>query len=93
MEIILVILKMASEFPLATSFTRGAQEMEAARRSHGDVYVQMLLPFISEQLLRLYLPIHACMHFHFRVPIRIPVTLSELSELAVCHTQQGLKIQ
>ena len=28
--------------------------------SHGDVDVQMLLPFIFEQLLRLYLPIHAC---------------------------------
>ena len=28
--------------------------------SHGDVDVQMLLPFIFEQLLRLYLPVHAC---------------------------------
>ena len=37
MELILVILKMASGFPLATSFTRGTQEMEASRRSHGDV--------------------------------------------------------
>ena len=59
MELILVILKMASGYPLAT-FTRGAEQIAAARCSHVDVDVQMLLPFIFEQLLRLYLPIHAC---------------------------------
>ena len=51
--------------------------MGAAQCSHGDVDVQMLLPFIFEQLLCLHLPIHACNKLHFRVPIKILVTLSE----------------
>ena len=49
--------------------------MGAAQCSHGVVDVQMLLPFIFEQLLCLHLPIHACNKLHFRVPIKILVTL------------------
>ena len=44
--------------PWPPSFTLGAQQIGAARCSHSDVHVQMLLP-LFEQLLRLYLPIHA----------------------------------
>ena len=60
MKLILIILKMASGYPpWPPSFTRGAQQIGAARFSHGDVHVQTLLP-LFEQLLRLYLPIYAC---------------------------------
>ena len=62
MELILVILKMASGYPLAI-FLHDRYTGNRNRTmycSHGDVDVQMLLPFIFEQLLRLHLPIHAC---------------------------------
>ena len=51
--------------------------MGAAQCSHGYVDVQMLLPFIFEQLLCLHLPLHACNKLHFRLPIKILVALSE----------------
>ena len=60
MELILVILKMASRYPLAPFLHERCTGNRAARCSRGDVDVQMLLPFIFEQLLRLYLHIHAC---------------------------------
>ena len=59
MELILVILKMASRYPLAPFLHERCTGNRAARCSRGDVDVQMLLPFIFEQLLRLYLHIHA----------------------------------
>ena len=53
--------------------------------SHGDVDVQMLLPFIFEQLLHLYLPIH--MHaLPFPCTYRNTCLLSELSEHCMSHS-------
>ena len=73
------------------SFTRGAQQIGAARCLHGDVHVQMLLLMpLFEQLLRLqtlYLPIHACTYIHFRVPIKIYLSLYQvLSERCISHS-------
>ena len=59
MELILLILKWLLGIPWPPSFTRGVQQIGAARCSHGDVHVQMLL-LLFEQLLRLYLPVRAC---------------------------------
>ena len=80
MELILLILKMASGY-LLTTFLYERCTANRSRTmftcSHGDVHVQMLLP-LFEQLLSLYLPIRECTYISvFRVPMKIHVTLSE----------------
>ena len=59
--------------------------------SHGDVDVQMLLPFIFEQLLRLHLPINACTSIS--VYLYEYLSLNQSYQNTACHTQQDLKIQ
>ena len=54
---------MVSGHPLSTLLhERCTANRSHAQCLHGDVHVQML---------------YTCMHFHFRVPIKISVTLSE----------------
>ena len=74
MELILVILKWHLGIPIQPSFTRGAQQIGAARSSHCDVHVQMLLPLFEQ--FTAFIPPCTCMYLHFRVPIKIHVTLS-----------------
>ena len=93
MELILVILKWHLGIPWPPSFTRGAQEIGAARCNLFTwwcgcpnvvaFYIWTVTAFI---------PPYTCMHFHFRVPIRIPVTYQNYQNTA-CPTQRGLKIQ
>ena len=59
MELILLILKMASGYLLASFLHERCTANWSHRYSHGDVHAQMLLPSFA-QLLRLYLPMHAC---------------------------------
>ena len=91
MELILVILKMASRYPLAPFLherctgnrSRTMFTWWCGCRNVVAFYIWTVTAFI---------PPYTCMHFHFRVPIRIPVTYQNYQNTA-CHTQRGLKIQ
>ena len=75
MERILVILKMASGYRLATFL----HERCTANRSRTMFTWWCACPNVLAFIwtVTAFIPSYTCMHLHFRVPIKIPVTLSE----------------
>ena len=75
MELILLILKMASGYPLATFL----HERCTANRSRTMFTWWCACPNVVVFIRKVtaFIPPYTCMHLHFRVPIKIPVTLSE----------------
>ena len=91
MELILVILKMASRYPLAPFL----HERCTGNRSRTMFTWWCGCPNVVAFYIwtvTAFIPPYTCMHFHFRVPIRIPVTYQNYQNTA-CPTQRGLKIQ
>ena len=75
MELILLILKMASGYPLATFL----HDRYKANRSRTMFTWWRACPNVVAfiRTVTAFIPTYKCMHSHFCVPIKIPVTLSE----------------